>query len=129
VPPHFHNLSRRERQIMDVIYRFGKATVKDVLDGIPDPPEYNSIRTHLRILEDKGYVQHIREGHAYVYFPVIQQKTARKNALRNVLTTFFEGSPARLLTSLIDETSARMSDDEWDALRHKIDELKKRKKK
>jgi predicted transcriptional regulator len=74
-------------------------------------------------------VQHIREGHAYVYFPVIQQKTARKNALRNVLTTFFEGSPARLLTSLIDETSARMSDDEWDALRHKIDELKKRKKK
>lgn len=122
--PPFHNLSRRERQIMDVIYRFGKATVKDVLDNIPDPPEYNSIRTHLRILEDKGFLQHIREGHAYVYFPVIQQKTARKNALRNVLMTFFEGSPARLLTTLIDETSARITDDEWSALRQKIDEIK-----
>lgn len=109
---------------MDVIYRFGKATVKDVLDNIPDPPEYNSIRTHLRILEDKGFLQHIREGHAYVYFPVIQQKTARKNALRNVLMTFFEGSPARLLTTLIDETSARITDDEWSALRQKIDEIK-----
>jgi predicted transcriptional regulator len=96
-----------------------------VLDGIPEPPEYNSIRTHLRIQEDKGYVQHIRQEHAYVYFPVIQQKTARKSALRNVLMTFFEGSPARLLTTLIDETCARISDDEWKALRQKIDEIKK----
>ena len=95
-------LSRRERQIMDAIYKAGKATAAQVMDTIPDPPSYSAVRAMLRILEEKGHLQHEKAGARYIYKPTVSQKKAKKSAMSHVLTTFFEGSVSQAMAALID---------------------------
>lgn len=109
-------LSRRERQIMDVIYRLGNATAQDVRDHLPDPPSYSAVRALLRVLEDKGHVKHREDGARYVYVPVVSRERARTSALQQVLRTFFDGSVAQAAAALLDLKDANLSDDELDRL-------------
>src|SRR5438874_9079141 len=95
-------LSRRERQIMDVIYRRGRATAADVLDGIPDPPGYSAVRAMLRLLEEKGHVRHEQDGPRYVFIPTVTRDRARKTALKHVVRTFFDGSASDAVAALLD---------------------------
>ena len=96
------NLTRRERQIMDVVYARGRATVAEVLEGMADAPSYSSVRTLLRLLEEKGQLRHEQDGPRYVYVPVVAREKARRSALRNVLTTFFDGSTEDAVAALLD---------------------------
>lgn len=99
---HQQNLTRRERQIMDVVYARGRATVAEVLEGMADAPSYSSVRTLLRLLEEKGQVRHEQDGPRYVYVPTVAREKARRSALRNVLTTFFDGSTEDAVAALLD---------------------------
>ena len=114
------HLSRRERQIMDVVFRLGKATAAQIMDGIPDAPSYSAVRAMLRILEEKGHLEHEKVGTRYLYKPTISQKKAKKTALRHVLTTFFEGSVSQAMAALID-LSEDLSEDELDSLTQLIE--------
>lgn len=95
-------LSRRERQIMDVVYRLGRATASEVLDDIPDPPGYSAVRAMLRLLEEKGHLKHEQDGPRYVYLPTIGREQARLSALRHLVRTFFDGSPEGVITALFE---------------------------
>lgn len=107
-------LSRRERQIMDIVYRRNKATAADVLDDLPDPPTYSAVRAALRLLEDKGLLKHEMDGKRYVYLPTTPRTQARTTALRHLLRTFFNGSPEQVVNALIED--AQPSPDELDRL-------------
>jgi predicted transcriptional regulator len=96
------HLTRRERQIMDVIYARGRATVADVLEGMSDAPSYSTVRTLLRLLEEKGQLRHEQDGPRYVYVPTVAREKARRSALRNVLATFFDGSTEEAVAALLD---------------------------
>jgi predicted transcriptional regulator len=113
-------LSRRERQIMDVVYRLGKATVQDVLDQLDDPPSYSSVRTLIRLLEGKGHLTHVADGNRYVYSPTQRKETARKSALRHLLDTFFDNS--------VENTVAALLDVKLDRLQRLIDDARKSEK-
>jgi len=97
-------LSRRERQIMDIVYRRGKATAADVLDDLPDPPTYSAVRAALRLLEEKGLLNHEMDGKRYVYLPTTSRTQARTTALRHLLRTFFNGSPEQVVNALIEDS-------------------------
>src|SRR6185436_10946658 len=114
-------LSRRERQIMDVLYRLGRATAADVLAALPGAPHYSTVRTQLRVLEEKGHVQHESDGLRYVYAPTLARQTARKAALRHLVDTFFDGSAAGAVSALLGRDGGRLSGDELD----RIEELLK----
>ena len=103
------DLSRRERQIMDVIYREGRATVAEVQVGLADPPSYSAVRTLLGLLEKKGHLRHEREGTRYVYLPTVDRDRARRSALKHLIRTFFDGSEERAVAALLDMSDARMS--------------------
>lgn len=118
-------LSRRERQIMDVIYRLQEASAKEVMDNMEDPPSYSSVRTLLRKLVEKGHVNHKESGLKYVYFPVIESKVASRSALSNIVKTFFGDSPALAVNSLLDMSIDKISDDELKALEQLIKARKK----
>ena len=105
-------LSRRELQIMDVLYRRGKATAMEVLEGLPDPPSNAAIRTLLRILEDKGHVRHTQEGARYVYAPRLSRARARRSVLENVIRNFFDGSREKLMAALLDGGAGKLSPEE-----------------
>ena len=105
-------LSRRETQIMDVLYRAGEASVADVLAALPDPPGYSSVRALLRVLEEKGHVTHAEDGKRYVYQPVRARQSAARSALRQVVRTFFAGSVAQTVASLISPAEADLSDED-----------------
>ena len=96
------NLTRRERQIMDVVYARGRVTVAEVLEDIADPPSYSTVRTLLRLLEEKGQLRHEQDGPRYVYVPVVAREKARRSALRNMLQTFFDGSTEDAVAALLD---------------------------
>jgi len=96
------SLSRRERQIMEVLYREGKATVAEVLEGLEDPPSYSSVRALLRILEEKGHAKHEQVGPRYLFRPSVPRDKARVSALRELVGTFFQGSPSELVNTLVD---------------------------
>ena len=96
------NLTRRERQIMDVVYARGRVTVAEVLEDIADPPSYSTVRTLLRLLEEKGQLRHEQDGPRYVYVPVVAREKARRSALRNMLHTFFDGSTEEAVAALLD---------------------------
>ena len=100
---------RRERQIMDVIYRLGKASVADVRAALPDPPTYSAVRGMLRLLEDKGYVQHQQDGLKYVYMPTLAPAKARASALRHLVTTFFGGSAEDAAAALLELPDSKLS--------------------
>ena len=122
-------LSRRERQIMDIIYRLGEASVKDVLENLEDPPSYSSVRALLRKLVDKGHVIHRECGLKYVYYPLVKRETASTSALSNLVKTFFSDSPALAVNSLLDMSSDSISDEELQQLEKLIKAKKKSNKK
>src|SRR5689334_4991916 len=102
-------LGRRERQIMDVIYRLGKASVSEVLAELPDPPSYSAVRAMLGFLEDKGYLRHEQEGLKYVYMPVEDTSRVRASALDHLVKTFFGGSPERAVAALLEMSDSKLS--------------------
>jgi predicted transcriptional regulator len=118
-------LSRRERQIMDAIYRLGTATAQDVLDHMPDPPSYSAVRALLRILEEKGHVRHRRDGARYVYQPTVPRERARTSALRQVVRTFFDGSAGAAAAALLDLSRDDLSDEELARLQSHVDRARK----
>lgn len=109
-------LSRRERQIMDVLYRMGEASAKEVQENINDAPSYSSVRTLIGKLEEKGHVAHKEVGPKYVYYPLVEAATASRSALKNIVKTFFEDSPFLAVNSLLDMKSGTLSANELDRL-------------
>src|SRR5918999_5350757 len=94
-------LTRRERQIMDILYRRGRATAAEVMEDLPGDPSYSTVRTQLRVLETKGHVRHEEEGLRYIYTPAVARTAARKSALRHLVDTFFEGSTEKAVAALL----------------------------
>jgi predicted transcriptional regulator len=109
-------LTRRERQIMDVLYRRGRATAGEVLAELPGNPSYSTVRTQLRVLEEKGHVRHEEHGLRYVYEPAVPRHTARKSALRHVVETFFDGSAEKVVQALLGGEAARLSDEQLERI-------------
>src|SRR6266704_5220842 len=105
-------LTRRERQIVDILYRLGRATAAEVMAGLPGDPSYSTVRTQLRVLEQKGHVRHEEQGLRYVYMPAVPRHAARKSALRHLVDTFFDGSAEKVVAALVGGEGARMSEDE-----------------
>ncbi len=118
-------LTRRERQIMDILYRRGRATAHDVLEDIADPPTYSSVRALLRLLEERGHVKHAQEGQAYVYSPAVARGDARKSALAHLVRTFFAGSVEQAVATLVESSRTKLSAEELDRLADVIDRAKK----
>jgi BlaI family penicillinase repressor len=110
------HLSRRERQIMDILFRRGRATAAEVMEDLPGNTTYSTVRTQLRVLEDKGHVRHESDGLRYVYLPTVARSTARKAALRHLVDTFFDGSAASAVTALLGHDAGRLTDDELDRI-------------
>jgi len=119
------NLSRRERQIMDILYRRGRATAQEILDALPDPPTYSAVRAKLRVLEEKGHVRHQEEALRYVYLPVVARDAARKSALRHMVSTFFEGSVQHTVSALLDLSAANLTAADLDRIAELIAQAKK----
>ena len=119
------SLSRRERQIMDIIYREGEASASAVQNALPDPPSYSSVRTILRVLEKKGYLRHKERDLKYVYTPVVSQQKAKHSALQHLLKTFFNGSPERVVAALLDNEDIQLSDEQLDRIASLIENAKK----
>ena len=117
-------LSRRERQIMDFLFKHGKATVAEVLGGIPDPPSYSAVRAMLRTLEEKGHVTHEEDGRAYVYRPTVAREQARRSALKHMLSTFFGGSTEQAVAALLDLSGPRLTSEELDRVAKLIDQAR-----
>lgn len=117
-------LSRRERQIMDILYRDGKATAADVRSSLPEPPSYSAVRAMLRILEDKGHIRHEADGPRYIYMPIVTRDKAKRSALRHVLNTFFDGSAAQVLAALFEISPRDLDEQELARLRRMIDAAK-----
>jgi predicted transcriptional regulator len=122
--PHAH-LSRRERQIMDVIYSKGRATAAEVLEAIPTPPSYSAVRAMLRLLEEKGYLRHEQDGPRYVFLPTLSRERARQSAMKQLLQTFFDNSAEQAVAALLDMSRAKLSAAELDRLSEMIDKARK----
>jgi BlaI family penicillinase repressor len=114
-------LSRRERQILDLLYKAGKATAADVQAGLPDPPSYSAVRAMLRILEDKGHVRHDLDGLRYVYMPTVGRDRAKRSALKHVVNTFFDGSASQVMAALFEMSPSQLGDEDLARLRDLID--------
>lgn len=119
------SFSRRERQIMDVVYRRGRATATEILEELPDAPSYSAVRALLRILEEKGHLRHESDGPRYVYSPVLPRSKARKSALRGLVATFFDGRPEEAMAALLDVSKDELSAGDLDRLAALIDEARK----
>ena len=109
-------LARRERQIMDVLYKLERATVGEVVAALPDQPHYSTVRAQLRVLEEKGHVRHEEHGLRYVYFPAVPRDVARRSALRHLVETFFDGSTEKVVAALLGGEVSRISPEEMDRL-------------
>ena len=120
-----NRLSRRERQIMDVLYQLGEATAAEVQERLPEPPSYSAVRAMLRILEDKGHIGHHEDGPRYVYTPTVARDTARRSAVSHLLKTFFDGSVEQAMAALLDGAERKLSRDEIDRLSHLIEQRKR----
>jgi len=115
-PKPLHNvLTKRELQIMDVLFRLGRATAADIMDALPDAPSNSTVRTQLRVLESKGYVQHDEEGLRFVYSPRVPRHAARRSAVKHLIDTFFDGSSAKLVAALLGGDN-RIADEELDRI-------------
>src|SRR5687768_16102425 len=119
--PQVHELSRRERQIVDILYAQGRCTAAEVQAALPDPPSYSAVRAMLRILEDKGHIRHQQDGPRYVYLPIVARENAKRSAMRHMLQTFFEGSAEQAISALLDDSSSKLSDGELDRLARLIE--------
>jgi predicted transcriptional regulator len=126
VKPESHTrLGSRERQIMEVVYRLGRATVAEVLAQIEDPPSYSAVRAMLRILEDKGHLKHTQDGPRYLYMPVVSGERARRSILQDVVKRLFDNSTEKAVAALLESSSDRMSDAELERLRRMIDSARR----
>ena len=123
--PQQHELSRRERQIVDILYAQGRASAAEVQAALPDPPSYSAVRAMLRILEEKGHVRHEQDGPRYVYVPTVARDNAKRSAMRHMLRTFFDGSAAQAISALLDDSSTKLSDAELDRLARLIEEARR----
>jgi BlaI family transcriptional regulator, penicillinase repressor len=123
--PLHHALSRRERQIMDVLYRRGRATAAEVMADLSGEPNSSTVRTQLRVLERKGYVRHEEEGLRFVYMPAVARHAARKSALRHLVDTFFDGSAEKVVGALLGGEGARVSDEELERIAALVAKAKK----
>jgi BlaI family penicillinase repressor len=118
-------LSRRERQIMDILYRHRRATAGEVMDALSGDPSYSTVRTQLRVLEQKGHVRHEEHGLRYVYMPAVAKSAARKSALKHLVETFFDGSAEKTVAALLGGEAARLSDEELDRIEALIENARK----
>ncbi len=119
------NLSRRERQIMDIIYQLKEATVAQVLGRLPDPPSYSAVRALLRVLENKGHLRHKQDGPRYIFSPTLSRETARQTALRHLRKTFFNGSTEEIVAALLDIAENDLSDEDYHRLQALIEKARK----
>ena len=120
-PPRHLDVSRRERQILDVLFAHGRCTAADVQAALPDAPGYSAVRALLRILETKGLIRHEQDGPRYVYVTAMTRDSAKRSALRHIVRTFFDGSTEQAVAALIDSASTTMSESELDRLQRLID--------
>jgi predicted transcriptional regulator len=118
-------LSRRERQIIDILYRRGRATAAEVMDDLPGDPSYSTVRTQLRVLEEKGHVRHEGDGQRYVYIPAVPRGTVRKSALKHLVETFYEGSVEQAVAALLGGEGSRLSDEQLDRIEDLIRKARK----
>ncbi len=118
-------LSRRERQIMDVIYRRGRATAAEVLEGLPAPPSYSAVRAMLMVLEDKGHLRHALQSPRYLFMPMVPREEARRSALKQLVQTFFDGSTKQTVAALLDLSASKLSDGELERLSMPINQARK----
>jgi predicted transcriptional regulator len=118
-------LSRRERQIMEILYQRGKASAAEVREGMEDAPSYSAVRAMLRVLEEKGHVRHQEEGLKYVYLPVVAREKAKRSAVKHLLDTFFAGSPEQIVAALLDVSSSRLTREELDRMAELIEKAKR----
>jgi BlaI family transcriptional regulator, penicillinase repressor len=117
--------SRRERQIMEILYQRGKASASEVREAMDDAPSYSAVRAMLRVLEDKGHVRHQEEGLKYVYVPVVARDKAKRSAVKHVLDTFFAGSPEQIVAALLDVSAAKLTREELDRMSEMIEKAKR----
>ena len=120
-----HALSRRERQIMDSLFRRGRATAAEVMADLPGEPSYSTVRTQLRVLEEKGHVRHEQDGVRFVYKPVVKRQAARKSALRHVVDTFFEGSTEQVVETLLGGGNRRLTEEQLDRIAGLVERARK----
>jgi len=118
-------LSRRERQIMDILYQRGKSSASEVRQAMPDAPSYSAVRAMLRILEEKGHVRHQAEGMRYVYLPTVARDKAKRSAVKHLLDTFFDDSPEQIVAALLDVSSTRLTREELDRMAEMIEQARK----
>ncbi len=117
-------LSRRERQIMEIIYRLGEASAQEVQKNLQDPPSYSAVRAHLRVLEEKGHLHHRHDGPRYIFSPVVSRKNARRSALRGLLRNFFDNSCEDMVAALLEDSSGDLSDEELAKLSRLIEKTR-----
>jgi BlaI family penicillinase repressor len=118
-------LTRRERQIMDVLYRRGRATAAEVMNDLPGEPNYSTVRAQLRVLEDKGHVRHEEEGLRYVYVPAVPRHAARRSALKHLVETFFDGSAEQVVAAVLGGEASRLSDEDLERIAALVAEARK----
>lgn len=124
---HFpEKLGRRERQILEALYRRGSASVNEVLEELTDPPSYSAVRTFLRILEEKGHVTHTQEGAKYIYHPTRPRTPVAREALYKLIETFFAGRPEQVVNTLLTDEQRKLSEEDLDRLAAMIEEARKR---
>jgi BlaI family penicillinase repressor len=121
-------LSRRERQIMDILYRCAKASASEVREAMEDAPGYSAVRAMLRVLEEKGHIRHQAEGLKYVYLPVVAREKAKRSAVKHLLDTFFAGSPEQIVAALLDVSATRLTREELDRMSEMIEKAKREEK-
>jgi predicted transcriptional regulator len=119
------NLSRRERQIMDILYQKGRASAGEIHEALPDAPTYSAVRAKLRVLEEKGHIRHEEESLRYVYLPVVARDSARRSALRHMVATFFGGSVEETVAALLDLSAANLSPQDLDRISDMVEQAKK----
>ena len=117
--------SRRERQIMEILYQRGKASASEVREAMEDAPSYSAVRAMLRVLEEKGHVRHQEEGLKYVYVPVVARDKAKRSAVKHVLDTFFAGSPEQIVAALLDVSASKLTREELDRMSEMIEKAKR----
>jgi BlaI family transcriptional regulator, penicillinase repressor len=118
-------LSRRERQVMDILYRRGHASASEIQEAMPDAPSYSAVRTTLRILEDKGHARHREDGPRYVYMPKVTREKATRSALRHLVETFFDGSAEKAVVTLLDSSASSLSEEELKRIEQMIEKARK----
>jgi BlaI family penicillinase repressor len=118
-------LSRRERQIMDALYRRGKSSASEVREAMPDAPSYSAVRAMLRVLEDKGHIRHQAEGLKYVYLPIVPRDKAKRSAVKHLVDTFFKDAPDQVVAALLDVSSTRLTRAELDRMAETIERARR----